>query len=552
MKKAMMTFAAICAPTLLMAGLSVNPVFMDNMILQRDKPIPVWGRGDAGKEVVVRFAGETARALVGADGKWEAKLPALAVSNEDREMTVTMGAPQGFFAKLFGCEPQGETVVFRNVLVGDVWLCSGQSNMEYSFCWWPMSMDRSKSFCTNTPNFRLLRMAYRKADVPRETPDFKGKWSVLTGQVWFTATCVGAHFGQTIMEKTGKRIPIGLIDSSWGGMNIEPFINPEVLTEDDPQPIKGIRDEFQKHANPATEGGKAAWTKYFADQKEFLAQMEKGLARGRAPQGDAPAVPISHWYWNGCYQTMIAPMAKYPAKGVIWYQGCGNRDNNEGYQHQLEALARTWRQAYGDELPFYWVQLSSYNSGVSSDDEPEGGKGFSRIREGMRRAMATIPHGGMAVTFDLGNPKDIHPGEKLHVGQRLAQWALRNEYGFDDVVPSGPNYREMKVEGDRIRLMFDYVGSGLAVGYKNNFDDKDVVLKPEAKLNGFAIAGEDRKWFFADAVIDGDTVVVSSKDVKKPVAVRYAYRTSPIGANLYNKELLPASPFRTDEWVGKK
>lgn len=534
--------------SVLLAALAVNPVFMDNMILQREKRIPVWGTGAAGQEVVVRFAGETARALVGADGRWETALPALAVSNEDREMTVTMGEPQGFFAKLFGCEPKGETVVFRNVLVGDVWVCSGQSNMEYSFCWWPMSMDRSKNFCTNAPNFRLLRMAYRKAAVPCETPAFKSQWSVLTGQVWFTATCVGAHFGQTIMEKTGKKIPVGLIDSSWGGMNIEPYINPEVLTADDPQPVKGIYDRFQDHVNPATEGGQKAWSTYFAKQKAFLAQIEKALARGRALQAEPAAVPVSHDYWNGCYQTMIAPMAKYPVKGVIWYQGCGNSHNNEGYQHQLEALARTWRRAYGDELPFYWVQLSSYNSG-EEDVEPEGGKGFSRIREGMRRAMATIPHGGMAVTFDLGNPKDIHPGEKLHVGQRLAQWALRNDYGFDDIVPSGPNYKSMSVEGDKIRVSFDYVGSGLAVGYKNNFDDKDVVLKPETKLNGFAIAGEDRKWFFADAVIDGDTVVVSSKEVKKPVAVRYAYRMSPIGANLYNKELLPASPFRTDEWV---
>ena len=139
--------------SVLLAALAVNPVFMDNMILQREKRIPVWGTGAAGQEVVVRFAGETARALVGADGRWETALPALAVSNEDREMTVTMGEPQGFFAKLFGCEPKGETVVFRNVLVGDVWVCSGQSNMEYSFCWWPMSMDRSKNFCTNAPNF---------------------------------------------------------------------------------------------------------------------------------------------------------------------------------------------------------------------------------------------------------------------------------------------------------------------------------------------------------------------------------------------------------------
>ena len=530
---------AVCAPGALLAGLSVNPVFMDNMILQRDRPVSVWGRGDAGQEVVVRFAGKTARTAVGADGRWEATLPALAVSDEGREMTVTMG------------KPGGETAVFRNVLVGDVWLCSGQSNMECSFGRWPMSeaMERSRGFCANAQNLRLLRMAHCKAAVPRETPEFRGAWSVLTGQVWLAATCVGTYFAQAVMEKTGKKIPIGLIDSSWGGMNIEPYINPEILTADDPAPNKGIYDEFQRLANPATASGRKAWERYLVAQKELLAKIERGVAAGRAPQIETIGAPVTRGQWNGCYQTMIVPMAKYPAKGVIWYQGCANVGNNEGYQYQLEALARTWRQAYGYELPFYWVQLSAYNHGGTDDVSPEGGLGFSRIREGMRRAMSTIPHGGMAVTFDLGNPKDIHPSEKLHVGQRLAQWALKNEYGFDDIVPSGPNYRSMSVEGDRIRVSFDYVGSGLAVGYKNNFDEKDVVLTPDAKLNGFAIAGADRKWFFADALIDGDTVVVSSKDVKEPVAVRYAYRTSPIGANLYNKELLPASPFRTDEWV---
>ncbi|HOR96891.1 MAG TPA: hypothetical protein P5125_02260 [Kiritimatiellia bacterium] len=550
--KTLTIVAAVCAPAVLLAGLSVSPVFMDNMILQRDKPIPVWGRGEAGKEVTVDFAGARARATVDADGRWAATLPALGVSNDDRTMTVTMGEKQGFFARLFGCAPEGERVTFANVLVGDVWLCSGQSNMEYSFCWWPYSMDLSKAFCTNTPNFRYLRVARHKAPVPRETPEIQGKWSVLTGQVWFTASCVGCFFAQTVMEKTGKKIPIGLIDSSWGGMNIEPYIDPTCLRDDDPKALKAIKDRYDENANPATAKGRMKWDAYLARQKAFVADIEAAVVDGRPPAGDPAEVPVSHTYWNGCYQAMIHPFAKYPVKGALWYQGCGNYPDNENYQYLLEGLVRGWREAWGYTFPFYWVQLSSFDNKGVVDDAPAGGLGFTRVREGMRRAMATIPHGGMCVTFDLGDPKDIHPREKLHVGQRLAQWALKNEYGFDDIVPSGPNYRAMKIEGDRIRLSFDYVGSGLAVGYKNNFDDRDVKLMPEAKLSGFAIAGEDRTWFFADAVIDGDTVVVSSKDVKKPVAVRYAYRTSPIGANLYNRELLPASPFCTDDWEREK
>ena len=244
------------------------------------------------------------------------------------------------------------------------------------------------------------------------------------------------------------------------------------------------------------------------------------------------------------YNAMIAPITRFPIRGCIWYQGESNANAGEGveYFHKMRALIQGWRSAWKQEFPFYFVQLSSFGK---VEEKPEGEFTWSSVREMQSRALE-LPKTGMAVTIDIGDSANIHPGNKLDVGKRLALWALKNEYGQRNLCPSGPLYRDMRKEKGGIRIRFHYAQSGLMVGEKKGIAPVREV--PGGRLKQFAIAGADRKWYWADARIEGSDVFVSSPHVPDPVAVRYAFRKNPQGANLYNREGLPASPFRTDSW----
>jgi sialate O-acetylesterase len=239
---------------------------------------------------------------------------------------------------------------------------------------------------------------------------------------------------------------------------------------------------------------------------------------------------------------MIHPLAPFAMRGAIWYQGESNGGEGESYYHKTQALVNGWRQLFNPDLAFYWVQLANFQN---PNESAEGGDGWARIREAQRKSL-NIKHTGMAVIIDIGEAGDIHPRNKQDVGSRLAVWALHQTYGMKDIVPSGPLYKGQKVEGNSIRLSFDNVGSGLVVGKKEGL--APLLIVKDGKLERFAIAGADKKWHLAEATIDGSDVIVKSPDVKEPVAVRYAYSMNPTGANLYNIEGIPASPFRTDDW----
>jgi len=243
------------------------------------------------------------------------------------------------------------------------------------------------------------------------------------------------------------------------------------------------------------------------------------------------------------YNGMIYPLAPYAIKGALWYQGESNGGESDEYYYKMRALIGGWRKVWNQgDFPFYFVQLANF---AQVNDNPEGGDGWARIRMAQVKSL-TIPHTGMATIIDIGEGPDIHPKNKFDVGERLALWALRNEYGKTGVVVSGPIYKSMKVEGASIRIAFEHVGHGLIVGKKSGTAPTEALSG--VKLKRFAIAGSDKKWYWADVSIDGGTVVVSSPMVASPVAVRYAFTMNPEGANLYNREGLPASPFRTDEW----
>ena len=245
------------------------------------------------------------------------------------------------------------------------------------------------------------------------------------------------------------------------------------------------------------------------------------------------------------YFNRILPMGRYQVKGAVWYQGCSNGGEGDSYYFKMKALIEGWRALWGYDFPFYFVQLANY---TAVTDDPAGGSGWARLREAQRRALS-IPGTGMAVAIDIGEAGDIHPKNKQDVGRRLALWALAKTYGRDGVVYTGPLFKGIEVEEGRIRVSFEdfSIGTGLMAGVKDGRSQP--ADDPDGRLKGFAIAGEDKAWHWADAAIDGDTVVVSSPDVPQPVAVRYAFRANPAGnANLYNRDGLPASPFRSDSW----
>ncbi len=509
--------AALALP--LWAEVKLAGVFSDHMVLQRDRDLPVWGWADPGEEVTVSFAGQTASTKAAADGSWSVTLKPLTLNKEGAKLTVN----------------GKNRIELNDVLVGDVWLCGGQSNMEMPFAWRVLDNDREIQDSARFPLIRQVKFDKINSSIP-VADSRNSKWVVCSPQTLRNVTAAGYFFARAIHEKTG--IPIGLLDDNWSGSRIEPFIAPEGFMM---VPELKVAD---RHRNAAldSESGRKRYLAEIDKIKEWCEDAEEQVAEGKAPRTVMPQIPEVAGDGAVRYNAMIAPIVRFPIKGAIWYQGCSNGGDDDIYYHKMRALIEGWRKVWNQDFPFYFVQLASFQQVT---DDPAGGNGWAKVREAQRKSL-TIPNTGMAVTIDIGDDRDIHPKNKQDVGKRLALWALTHDYGVKDLVYSGPLYKEMKVEGDKIRIHFDHTGSGLMVGRKEGLQPTTEVK--DGKLAQFAIAGADRKWYWADAVIDGDTVVVSSPEVKNPVAVRYAFRHNPKGCNLYNREGLPASPFRTDNW----
>lgn len=503
-------------------------IFSDDMILQRGTEVRVWGWADAGENVNVTFGGQAQSAAAGNDGLWGVKLKPMQASAEGRDLVVK----------------GGNTITLRNVLVGDVWLCSGQSNMEWTLgsCNAPEDVKSA-----DLPQIRWFRVPLTCADTPLADirSDRPLRWNVCNPGNAAGISAVGFYFARKVQQETG--VPIGVLVSSVGGTNIEKWMPREAFAAE-PE----LADIDRRIA--------AAIDEYRADLKQQLPLIEPWLRQTRealaanAPIPPQPVLPVhpsmpgskTNGPWLHLYNGMIHPLVNFRIKGALWYQGEANGGEGDSYFVKKRAMIDSWRRIWGQGgFPFYFVQLANFQK---PNNNPEGGDGWARVRMAQTKSL-TIPHTGMAVAIDLadaGNPDDIHPKNKQDVGERLARWALAKDYGKKDLVYSGPLYREMKADAKGIRIVFDSVGSGLTVATKTGREP--IVADPRGKLQGFAIAGEDRKWVWADAVIDGETVLVSSPAVPKPVAVRYAFTMNPAAANLYNKDGLPASPFRTDDW----
>lgn len=489
------------------ANVKLPSVIGDNMVLQQGMDVPLWGWEQPGQKVTVKgsWGGETRQTTADADGKWMVKIKPPAAGGP-YEIAVT----------------GQDTVNLKNVLCGEVWVCSGQSNMEFALT--QAANGEAEIEAANYPHIHLFTVQKKVSQKPMK--DCKGKWLECSPHTAWGFSAVGYFFGRELYKQLN--VPIGLIHTSWGGTLAEAWTSKEYLQMN--RDFKPILERYKK----ALEVYPKASKRFREEMKKFEQTAAKLKAEGkrvpRRPRFQRPMGPDNQNSPSGLYNGMLAPIIPYGIAGVIWYQGESNASRAYQYRQLFPTMIKCWRDSWRQgDFPFLFVQLANFMKVVAEPTESE----WAELREAQLMTLS-LPRTGMAVIIDIGQADNIHPTNKQDVGKRLALWALAKTYG-KDIVYSGPIYSSMDIKDNRIILHFKHTGGGLKA--------KDGPLK------GFAIAGADRKFVWADAKIEGDTVVVSSDKVKEPVAVRYAWANNPV-CNLYNAEGLPASPFRTDIWPG--
>ncbi len=501
------------------ADVRLAGVFGHHMVLQRDVAVPVRGWAGPGEKVTVQFGGQTVEATAGADGAWTARLSPMKENAAGQDLVVTGSS----------------TIKISDVLVGDVWLCSGQSNMGTGFARRPPPLDPSPM---DLPLVRYAAVANFADIAPRA--DAVVCWVVSGTNTVPGYSAFPWFFGQKLHLDTG--IPIGILRASWGGATIENWMSPDGLKE--AAELKALYRDYEIRLKEYDESLPRN-TKLLEDWVQAAAQARtKGTLIPPIPYINPHPVnaPPGRTGYFCMYYGMLDYLTRFPIKGVAWYQGESNADDGPAYTHKLRALIDGWRKAWNQpDLPFYFVQLPSLGGACGLPDQPL--KGWPLLREAQARALA-IPHTGMAVTIDCGE-EDLHPRNKVDMGRRLAAVALAQTYGLQ-IEHAGPVFRNADFREGKVVLHFDHAGAGLMVGRKAGTDP--VVEEPQGKLQEFAVAGPDRRFCFADAMIVGDTVVVSSDKVPQPAAVRYACTFNPAGSKLYGRNGLPAAPFRTDTW----
>ena len=518
------------------AEVKLAGVFGDGMVLQRGMKVPIWGWADGGAKVTVTFAGQSKTAAADNAGKWMVTLDPLTASAKGRSLTVQTLLEKRSGPKITPATPMSVTIgklVVADVLVGDVWLCSGQSNMAMTVS--GSVNAEAEIAAAKFPAIRHFRVGANASGAAVQ-PDCRGKWEVCSAATAGRFTAAGFYFARHLHKALD--VPVGLVNSSWGGTCIEAWTSIEALRAT--HPGREMIADFKAAAGKYDPAGAkkryaAAQARYAAALAKYKASRKAGTGKGRPPRRPRPPVgPDKNP--NGpaaLYNGMIAPIVPLAIRGAIWYQGERNtRTNAYGYRQLLPGMIVDWRQRWGKgagadkpyDFPFFFVQLPNFVG--------RGGDEWPVIRESFLKSLS-VPKTGMAVTIDVGDLKDIHPKNKQAVGRRLALSALAVAYGRD-VAFSGPVYKSMRIEGGSIRLEFTHLAGGLAARGGGN-------------LTGFAIAGADRKFAPAEAVIAGKTVLVRAAAVGKPVAVRYAWANDPT-CNLTNSVDLPAGPFRTDIW----
>jgi sialate O-acetylesterase len=482
-------------------------LFGNHMVLQQGQEDRVWGRADPDEEVTVRIADQDRTTKADRDGKWAVTLEAMKAGGPH---TMTVRGKN--------------TITLDDVLVGEVWLCSGQSNMQLAVA--GAKDAELETRAARFPRIRLITVPQVGTQEPQA--DFQGRWEACSPETVGQFSAVGYFFGRQLHETLD--VPIGLIDDSWGGSACEAWVRRDLLEADERYEPLIERWATIEQGYPKA---KAKYEEQLAAWKDAAAQAR---AEGKQPPRQ-PQSPDAQMRGNArpgnIYNGVLKPTIGYGLRGVIWYQGESNSGRAYQYRDLFPLMIKSWREEWGiGDFPFYWVQLADY---MAEKPEPAG-SAWAELREAQTMTLEKLPHTGQAVIIDLGEGQDIHPRNKQDVGKRLARWALARDYGVD-VAYSSPTYKTMETRDEKIVVTFDHVGGGL-----KPFD------VPEAR--GFAIAGSDRQFVRAQArTVGKDKVEVWSDEVSDPVAVRYAWADNPV-CNLYSQEGLPATPFRTDDWPG--
>ncbi len=489
-----------------LADVKLPAVIGDNMVLQQGKKVSIWGWAEPNEELMVSVSWHSMQwgLRAGKEGKWQFEMNAPKAGGP-YEMTL-----------------RGKnTITIKNILVGEVWTCSGQSNMQMSV---RGSANAEQEIAgAKYPKIRLFSVQREVADEPKS--DCVGSWTLCSPETVPNFSAVAYFFGRELHKELD--VPVGLIHTSWGGTPAEAWTKHDMLeTDGDFAPILKRYDEAMARYPQA----KVDYEKKLEAWKEAAKKAkEAGEKEPRKPRPPSP--PLNSHTPAALYNAMIAPLIPYGIAGAIWYQGESNAGRAYQYRKLFPAMIKSWRNNWGQgDFAFVFVQLANFMAVKPDPNE----SAWAELREAQSMTLA-LPNTGMAVIIDIGEAKNIHPKNKQDVGRRLATWALGTTYGRKTVY-SGPIYKSMKTERNKITLSFDHVGGGL-------------VAKGEGPLKGFAVAGADKKFVWADAKIDGDTIIVGSAEVSEPAAVRYAWADNPV-CNLYNAEGLPASPFRTDDWPG--
>jgi sialate O-acetylesterase len=531
-----------CFATLLSAQVKPSALFSDHMVLQSGMPVPIWGSADPAEKITIKFNGQTRSATADASGKWMVRLTKL--------------KPSGPFEMTIAGNKAGDApIVIADVLVGEVWLGSGQSNMVFNVSNkghrpYGLQDEEKEIAAANYPQVRIFTVADTKSLTPQT--DVKGEWKVCSPETVPDFSAIGYLFARDLNQ--ALKVPVGVILSAYGASTAEAWVPREALAAD--PKLKPILDGFDvreaafKVAQPEPQAAAAPAPEPPAPGLAPAAATPVAAGTRRARGGGGDPVQDQHQP-TVLYNGMINPVIPYAIRGAIWYQG-ESILGNPGvpmYSHVMETLVAEWRKRWDEgNFPFYAVQLAALKNNSNNP----------RVREQQATILA-LPNTALAVTIDIGDPANVHPKNKEPLGDRLSRIALANVYGRK-MESSGPLYSSMKVEGDAIRLTFTHA-QGLTTHYPDglyahvsepnsatNAPAAEIPASNDGPLKWFQIAGADGKYVDAQARIDGNTVVVRSPDVPAPVSVRYAWDNYPYGANLYNSAGLPAGPFRTNKF----
>jgi sialate O-acetylesterase len=492
--RALIVFLALLAAPTAQAALKLPNIFSDHMVVQQKMPIRVWGWTNPNHDVTVELGGQSVSGKADANGRFEVSLPPFEASFTPHTLTVKAD----------------QTVTINDVLVGEVWICSGQSNMQWSV---NASNDPDlEKLAAKFPNIRMINFPQIGSQEPILSHDDR-RWLVCNPENLGGFSAVGYFFARQLHLTID--VPIGMINNAWGGSACEAWVNRDVLKAN--PKFAPLLERWE--GNEKTFAELSALPNPTDEQKKQV-QGLTGQMRGNSRPANI---------YNGVLKSHIG----YTIRGAIWYQGESNAGRAYQYRELFPTMISNWRQEWGQgDFPFYWVQLADFKAQQAEPAESD----WAELREAQTMTMSKLSHTGEAVIIDIGEGKDIHPKNKVDVGRRLARWALANEYGVK--VPfHSPQYASMEKKDSSITLTFNHLDGGW-----RPFD----VPKPV----GFAIAGEDRKFVWADAkILQDGRVEVSSSEVPNPVAVRYAWADNPV-CNMFNGAGLPLTPFRTDDWPG--